>query len=65
MRNVSYVDALAMGELLDAFKIVTKAGGVMKVLLLPGSQMRLVFERLQLDELFKCYEDERTALESF
>ena len=53
MRNVSYVDALAMGELLDAFKIVTKAGGVMKVLLLPGSQMRLVFERLQLDELFK------------
>ncbi len=65
MRNVAYVDALAVSELLDASKTVTKAGGVMKLLLLPGSQTRLVLYRVLLNEILKCYEDERAALESF
>ncbi len=65
LRQVLYLGSVETGDLVRAYKRVIEAGGMMKLLLLQGSQAQKVIELTRLTKVFECYEDERTALESF
>jgi anti-sigma B factor antagonist len=64
MAQVSYVDSSGIGALVASHRVITRAGGVMKLSNLPGRVQRLLL-LTELSKTFDTFTDEQSALDSF
>ncbi|MCX6353673.1 MAG: STAS domain-containing protein [Candidatus Aureabacteria bacterium] len=64
MGKVTYIDSSTIGVLLSELKRLEDQKGALKLLNLTGAP-RNVFEMARLEGVFKVYDDEKKAIESF
>ena len=61
---VDTMDSLGIGDLIGAYTIVTRQGGVLK-LLRPSKKIKLLMEMTALNHLFEVFSEEGEVLRSF
>jgi anti-sigma B factor antagonist len=61
--KVPYMDSAGLGDLVQAYATMTKAGGRL-ALLRPGGRMRDLLTITKLLTVFDCYDEENAALAS-
>lgn len=64
LKDVSYMDSAAIGELVGAFATISNAGGAIK-LLNPQGRVSEILAVTKLYTVFETYSDEALALDSF
>lgn len=64
LSKVDYIDSMGLGELVQSFKMVQRAGGTLK-LLRPQERIRKSLHLTKLLPLFEIFEAEEDAVASF
>lgn len=62
--GITHIDSTGLGELINAYAMIARAGGAFK-LLHPSQRFRDLLKITRLDSLLKSFDDEATAVASF
>jgi anti-anti-sigma factor len=65
LREVSFMDSASIGETVACTKRVREAGGVLKLLVEPGSEVERVLTLSALDRVMEIFRDRDEAVSSF